>query len=110
MKTTQIRISEHDGDVTVTEKPLQVAEWFAFKKFQEKGHTKSFDNHIFAIIGESEKAYNCILGTAFNSVCTWVPKSLVEEEEIIETNLDTYVTDGFAKAKAIIDDIRKYWN
>lgn len=109
METKKIKIEEQTLPVTVTEKPLQVKEWFAAKKFNEIRHSRMFDNTLFAIIGETEKAYNCLVGSLATMVCTWVPKSLVEVDES-ERKRSTFVCENYAEAKDILDNIRNYWN
>nr|DAJ86965.1 MAG TPA: hypothetical protein [Caudoviricetes sp.] len=72
-------------------KGYEVKEWFAAKKFKEIKGMSLFDSRVYAIFDETEKAYKCVLGTAFNNVITWVPKSLVSESEEFETaRVDSY--------------------
>lgn len=88
-----------------------VAEWFANKAFTEfykkYGHKyEGFDNRIFAIIGETEKAYNVILGTAIKHIATWCPKSLVSVDEEPNENDITFVCD-YSKAMEIAEAIQE---
>lgn len=83
-----------------------VAEWFAAKVFKEKRGTNFFDNRIFAIIGETEKAYNVILGTAIKYLTTWCPKSLVRIDEEQNENDITFVCD-YDKAMEISKAIQE---
>lgn len=88
-----------------------VTEWFANKAFIEfnkkYGHRyEGFDNRIFAIIGETEKAYNVILGTANNHIATWCPKSLVSVDEESNENDITFVCT-FSTAMEIAKAIRE---
>lgn len=86
---------------------LIVAEWFACKKFREAGRS-FYDNRVFAIIGETEKAYNVVLGDAFKHITTWCPKSLVSVNETPNDDDVTYVCD-FATAMYIIREEESYW-
>lgn len=83
-----------------------IAEWFAAKVFKEKRGTNFFDNRIFAIIGETEKAYNVILGTAIKHLTTWCPKSLVRVDEEQNENDITFVCD-YNKAMEIAEAIQE---
>lgn len=90
-----------------------VAEWFANKAFIEFNKKyvhkyEGFDNRIFAIIGETEKAYNVILGTANNHVATWCTKSLVSVDEEPNENDITFVCD-FATAMEIAKSTREFF-
>lgn len=107
MNTKQIKIEEQTLPVTVTEKPLQVKEWFAAKKFREIRNSRLYSNALFAIIGETEKAYNCMIGGLSTMIATWVPKSLVEVDE--SEGKKTFVCENYAEAKDILDNIREYW-
>ena len=76
----------------------KVAEWFANKAFIEFNKKygykyEGFDNRIFAIIGETEKAYNVIIGTPFNHIATWCPKSLISVDKEPNKNDITLVCD-----------------
>lgn len=109
MKTKQVVIEERTLPVVVTEKPLQVKEWFAAKKFREIRNSRIYDNTLFAIIGETEKAYNCLVGSLATMINTWVPKSLVEIDES-ERKRSTFVCSDYNEAKGILNDIREYWD
>lgn len=109
MKTKQIYIEEQTLPVMVTEKPLQVKEWFAAKKFREIRNSGLYDNRVFAIFDESEKAYNCLVGGVGTIISTWVPKSLIEVVES-EERRSTFVCKGYTEAYDILQNIRDYWN
>lgn len=85
---------------------LAVAEWFAARKFKEIRGLKAFDNRIFAVIGETEKAYNVVLGTACNHVTTWAPKSLVSVDNDANEHDMTFVCD-FQTAMEIAKTTRR---
>ena len=92
---------------------LIVAEWFAnkkFKEFYEKYGRKfeGFDNRVLAIIGETEKAYNVVLGTFFNHVATWCPKSLVTVDEDPSESDITLVCD-FNTVREIAKSARSFY-
>lgn len=95
----------------IKDKTLICADWFANKAFTEfykkYGHKyEGFDNRIFAIIGETEKAYNVILGTAFNHIATWCPKSLMSVDKEPFTTDTTFICD-FNNAMELAKDIRR---
>lgn len=108
MKKQQVYIDEQTLPVMVTEEPLQVKEWFAAKKFREIRKSRIFDNRIFAIFAETEKAYNCLVGGIGMIINTWVPKSLVEVAEG-EIKRSTFVCNGYTEAKNILENIRDYY-
>lgn len=108
MTTTKTYIDEYTLPVEMTEKPLAVKEWFAAKKFKEIRNSRAYDNRIFAIFAETEKAYNCLVGGVGMIINTWVPKSLVEEYDG-EAKRNTFVCDNYTDAKNILDAIRRYY-
>lgn len=114
METKQVTIDEYTIPVRITEKPLLVKEWFAAKKFREIRHSGLFDNCIFAIFAETEKAYNCLVGGLSTMINTWVPKSLVEEDTRERNKFEregrTFVCNGYTEAKNILDAIIDYYD
>lgn len=106
---TTIEVNQYGVKTSAVEsETLAVAEWFAAKKFKEIMGTSNFDNRIFAIIGETEKAYNVILGTMFNHVTTWVPKSLVNVDTDSSDNDITLVCE-FKTAMEVIKSARRFY-
>lgn len=70
----------------LVDKTLIVPDWFARTKyFYESRHHhrpyEKFDKRVLAIIGETEKAYNVILGHAKRLVPCWVAKVFVTVDE-----------------------------
>lgn len=64
------------------EKRLVVKDWFHEKKMNELGKNVQ-STTVFAILKETEKAYNVFVGDTASSMTYWVPKSCTEwlEEE-----------------------------
>jgi hypothetical protein len=90
-----------------------VAEWFANKAFIEFNKKygykyEGFDNRIFAIIGETEKAYNVIIGTPFNHVATWCPKILISVDKEPNKNDITLVCD-FSTAMEVCKSAKEFY-
>lgn len=57
---------------------LEVKDWMLNKIGQEKGIRRFVDGEIFAVVKETEKAYQVILtASGLRPVTTWVPKSQV---------------------------------
>ena len=54
-----------------------VKDWFHEKKMNEKKRNVQ-TTEVFAILKETEKAYNVFVGDANCSMTYWVPKSCVE--------------------------------
>lgn len=109
MKTIETKTNGGIETKCVYRDRLIVAEWFAAKKFAEKNR-RMYDDRIFAIIGETEKAYNVVLGNAFTGhLTTWCPKSLVSVNEEAGENDMTFVCD-YATAMKIIESEREYWS
>lgn len=93
---------------------LIAPEWFAMKKYIEfnkkfNHRFEGFDNRIWAIIGETEKAYHVLLGNAFHHVATWIPKSLVSVDKEPNDEDITLVCD-FATAMEIAKETFKSFN
>lgn len=109
METKKISIDEMVYPVIVTEKPLVVKEWFAAKKFYELKRTRLFSNNIFAIYGETEKAYHCLVGDIGSIVATWVPKSLVEVDTYEGRKRSSFVCESYEEARSIFDNILRYY-
>ena len=59
------------------ENSLNVKEWFHNKKANEKKKRVN-SSHIFAILKETEKAYNVLVGDTKWTMTYWVPKSCTE--------------------------------
>lgn len=78
-------------------KGLLVKEWFASKVFAEKRNGCMYDNGIYAILKETEKAMYVMLGGVVHFVYTWVPKSLIYEDE---RDIETYKFDSFEACEA----------
>ena len=57
---------------------LRVKDWFHAKKMQEKGRDV-INNPVFAILGETEKAYKVFIADTIEYVTYWCPKSCVTE-------------------------------
>lgn len=92
---------------------LICAEWFANKAFTEfyKKYARKyegFDNRIFAILGETEKAYKVMLGSIFNHITTWCPKSLVSVDENPNENDITLICD-YDTANEIVKTARSFY-
>lgn len=83
------------------EKRLVVKEWFHEMKMNEK--RKDVQScEVFAILKETEKAYNVFVGSTTKCMTYWVPKSQVEEMEN-EENKVTLICDDY-------DEVYKMWN
>lgn len=89
-----------------TTKALECAEWFAAKIFKEKLGTSLFDNSIYAIIKETEKAVYARMGSLFHAVYTWIPKSLITEEQGEKV---TFVFDDFDACQEFVKSIKKMY-
>ena len=87
--------------VKVTERPLEVKEWFAAKAYRETGKSKIFSDQIFAIFGETEKAYKVMLGSEYRHIVTWVPKSLVSAADSKGSQKNTFYCQDYEEAKQI---------
>lgn len=64
---------------------LQVKEWFHEKKMNELGKDVQTTD-VFAILKETEKAYNVFIGSTTKFMAYWVPKSCVIEVEEKDKN------------------------
>lgn len=83
-------------------KQLIVKEWFHVNKMNElKKNVQS--NEVYAILKETEKAYNVLVGASTKTMTYWVPKSQVEEAELIDGKRGT-ITD------VTYDEAWKDWN
>lgn len=97
----------------IEQETLICAEWFANKAFIENNKKygykyEGFDNRIFAIIGETEKAYNVVIGTPFNHVATWCPKSLISVDKEPNEN-DITLVCGFNTAMEVCESARSFY-
>lgn len=57
---------------------LVVKDWFHEKKMNELGKDVQTTN-VYAILKETEKAYNVFVGDVSKFMTYWVPKSCIEE-------------------------------
>lgn len=81
-----------DGDTLV------VPDWFARNKYfyESKKHRRKyekFDSRVLAVVGETEKAYNVILGHTKRLVPCWVAKRFVTIDEVPNDGDFTMITD-----------------
>lgn len=94
-------------DVRFANKSLEAKEWFAQKAFIEKRGSGMFDNHIFAVIKESEKAIYALLGGIGAHCFTWIPKSCVVE---CEEGQDTYICESYEEAADLFRKTKNFYN
>ena len=90
-------------------KALVVKDWFHSKKMDEMGFRGVNSSNVFAIIKETEKAYNVMVVGSFKKGATyWVPKSCVEVLEAGEQ------PDGSIKKAPLVGlewaDANSRWN
>lgn len=78
---------------------LEVKDWMLNKIGQEKGIKRFVSGEIFAVIKETEKAYQVILtASGLRAVSTWVPKS-----QVVETEGNSKTLFGLTYDEAIIE-------
>lgn len=81
---------------------LVVKDWFHEKKMNEKRRNVQ-STKVFAILKETEKAYNVLVGDAVKSMTYWVPKSCTVEEESDDfsfTLVDVTYDEAYAEYKS----------
>lgn len=84
------------------EKMLVVKDWFHEKKMNEKRRNVQCTK-VFAILKETEKAYNVLVGDPVCTMTYWVPKSCTEEVESNELDFtleDVDYNEAYAELKA----------
>lgn len=90
-------------------KSYGVKDWFANKVAQEVRRNISMCD-VFAIMKESEKAVYAMLNLGCDfSNCIWIPKSVLVEREIGESengswNHETYIESNFDKCREMFKD------
>ena len=62
-------------------KKLVVKDWLWQKIAKENNAPRFWDDSVFAVIGETEKAYRIIIGSMSYKVITWIPKSQCEWQD-----------------------------
>ena len=62
-------------------KQYRMKEWFFQKVAKEVGAPRVWNNTLFAVFGETEKAYHAIVGSVTFKKTLWIPKSCVEIDE-----------------------------
>lgn len=88
-------------------KQLVMKEWFANKKAQEL-QTNLYDDGIFAILKETEKAYYVMISLApAKSKCFWIPKSATELRETEYAHLETKTYEDYDVA---LDEFKLMWS
>lgn len=87
-------------------KGLVVKDWFAGKKFEEVKGTKLYSNSVIGIFKETEKAYQGFIGSEFNYICTWFPKSVVEEDT---EDTITFVAESYEELKEQVEIIKSFY-
>lgn len=94
---------------TIEDHALVVPEWFAAKKFSEKGYN-FYSPEILAILGETEKAYKVIIGDYFHRyLTTWCPKSIIDISDNSNEHDQTFVCD-YDTFSRIAQETRRWWS
>lgn len=83
---------------------LIIKDWMARKIKEEKNLSGSFHySEVYAILKETEKAYQVMISWGTRPVTTWVPKSATEWKETDRDDFITATYDSYEEAKEAFD-------